>query len=569
MTTSPSHTHIARHDLSAMTAGIPAMIGFPPTDSLVLFTFRPGLAPTVGTTMRVDLPAPEHVEAVTAQLVAATRLNEAVAALAVVTGGTADEHRPLVDALRKAYADNDIQLIHASWVRTLSHGERWQCYLDPQCTDTIPDPQASTWATATAIAGDVTYRNREDMAAQLAPDPPETLARREELLDAHLRNPSTPYTGADLEADVTLVTNMLTDAERTPELPTLTDRQVVRLARALSHPEVKDECMAAALTETPHSAERLWTVLVRALPAPERAEPAVLLALSAYLRGAGVLAALAVRTALDANPGQALAVLLHMALTRGLPPHHLRSLLVESILRNEGIPDATDDPGWETTAPIPDQAAPPQRPEPPSGPPEPPTRAEWLTQPERWQRGEHRERHDHFGRAAPPAQADALEHPTAHEQREETRPTAPPKPPERTKPPSEAEPRDRAERPDRAEHPVHAERFAQAESAGRVESPGKTGGPEDSEPVERADSLHETERSGEGREAEPRRRTVSGHAPAPAPPGSTPTPARAAFDERDAGSAGTAHPGNVRDAQPLTAFLPPRPSRISELNVPG
>lgn len=340
MTTSLPHTYIARRDLSALTAGIPYVIGFPPQDSLVLFTFARVPALTLGTTMRVDLPEPEHAEAAAEHLVAAATMNRAVAALAVVVGGAMNDHRSLVNALRKGFADNDILLVHASWVPAIRHGERWRCYLDPQCTGEVPDPQTTTWAAAMALAGDPAYRSQEDMAEQLAPDPPESLARREELLDAHLRTPRTPYTEAELESDLTLITHLLTEAEKSPGLPILNDRQLVRLARALSHHEVKDECLAAALTPNPEAAERLWTVLVRALPAPERAEPAVLLAMSAYLRGAGTLAAVALRTALDANPAHTLAQLLSTALTQAaMPPDHLRTMLLKSILKNEGVPD--------------------------------------------------------------------------------------------------------------------------------------------------------------------------------------------------------------------------------------
>ncbi|MFI7674485.1 DUF4192 domain-containing protein [Actinophytocola sp. NPDC049390] len=340
MTTSLPHTDITRRDLSALTAGIPYVIGFPPRDSLVLFTFNRVPALTLGTTMRADLPAPEHAEAAAEHLVAAAKRNGAVAALAVVVGGTVDAHRRLVNALRQGFDDNDILLVHASWVAAIRPGERWRCYLDPQCTGEVPDPQTTTWAAAIALAGDPTYRSREEMAEQLAPDPAETLVRREELLDAHLRTPQNPYTEDDLAADLSLITRTLADAEKTPDLPVLNDRHLVRLARALSHQEVKDECLAAALTPNPQAAERLWTVLVRALPAPERAEPATLLAMSAYLRGAGTLAVLAVRTALDANPAHSLAQLLYIALTQAvLPPDHLRTLLMRSILKNEGFPD--------------------------------------------------------------------------------------------------------------------------------------------------------------------------------------------------------------------------------------
>ena len=341
------------------------MIGFPPTNSLVLFTFSRDPMLTMATTLKADLPAPEPLALMAEHLATAAEHNEVVAVIAVVVGGTLEEHRPLVDTLRNALEDRGIELVHTSWVSRVLDGERWQCYLDPQCTDELPDPQASTWAAARAVAGNPMYRDREEMAAQLAPDSPESLARREELLDAHLRHPRHPYTEDDLTTDLDLMTQMLTVAEMSPELPSLNDRQIVRLARALSHSEVRDECMAAALSPTPEAAERLWLVLIRALPAPERAEPATLLAMSAYLRRAGVLAALAIETALDANPAHDMALMLHAALTHPVPPDRLREMLVTSILRNEGIYDEEDtteedeDPPWDT---VPEPLAPPPPP---------------------------------------------------------------------------------------------------------------------------------------------------------------------------------------------------------------
>lgn len=353
MTTSPPRTCITIRNLSALIAGIPSLIGFPPTDSLVLFTFNRCPTLMLGTTLRFDLPAPEHVEGAAEHLVAVARQNRAVAAIAIVVGGTPDEHRPLVDALRQGFADNDILLVHANWVHEIQFGERWQCYLDPQCTDEVPDPQATALAVAAAIAGDPTYRDREEMAAQLAPDPAESLARREELLDAHLRTPQPPYTEDDLTADLALITQLQTETETSPNLPALTDRQLIRAAKALSRCEVRDECLEAALAGTPRAGERLWTVLTRALPAPERADPAALLAMSAYLRGAGTLAGLAIRTALAANPAHSLANTLDTALTHAVPPTDLRHLLLNSILKNEGLPDdiLREDPSGDTAEP--------------------------------------------------------------------------------------------------------------------------------------------------------------------------------------------------------------------------
>jgi hypothetical protein len=87
--------------------------------------------------------------------------------------------------------------------------------------------------------------------------------------------------------------------------------------------------------------------------------------MSAYLRRAGVLAALAIETALDANPAHDMALMLQAALTHPVPPDRLREMLVTSILRNEGIYDEEDtteeddDPPWDT---VPEPLAPPPEP---------------------------------------------------------------------------------------------------------------------------------------------------------------------------------------------------------------
>ena len=102
------------------------------------------------------------------------------------------------------------------------------------------------------------------------------------------------------------------------------------------------------LSDEPEPAERLWTVLVRALPAPERAEPALLLAMSAYLRGAGIVAGLALQIVLESDPDHELAAHLDAALQMGFPPDRMRALLVQSIIKNNEDP-TDDDPPWDTT----------------------------------------------------------------------------------------------------------------------------------------------------------------------------------------------------------------------------
>jgi hypothetical protein len=78
-------------------------------------------------------------------------------------------------------------------------------------------------------------------------------------------------------------------------------------------------------------------VLVRAIPAPERAEPASLLAVHAYLRGDGVVANMALEVALEANPCHHLALLLRESIDRGMPPGRFRAMVEESVAWAEQV----------------------------------------------------------------------------------------------------------------------------------------------------------------------------------------------------------------------------------------
>jgi hypothetical protein len=73
-------------------------------------------------------------------------------------------------------------------------------------------------------------------------------------------------------------------------------------------------------------AEELWALLARTLPAPWRIEALVLLAFSAYARGDGPLAGVALETALDIDGSHRMAGMLDTALQTGLRPDRIREL---------------------------------------------------------------------------------------------------------------------------------------------------------------------------------------------------------------------------------------------------
>jgi hypothetical protein len=164
------------------------------------------------------------------------------------------------------------------------------------------------------------------MAELVATEDPAALQRRAILLDA-----------ADAEHPMSarLVAQRLarlTELHRAAAVGSLalSDDIVAEVASALCDHRVRDACLPWCAGPGGTAAEQLWLALVRATPAPERAEPAALLALTAYLRGDGALAGVALDAALRACPHHSLSGLLRAALDAGLPPELLRSVAADA-----------------------------------------------------------------------------------------------------------------------------------------------------------------------------------------------------------------------------------------------
>jgi len=334
----PSPTEgIYLDNLGELLAGIPSMIGFPPTDSLVLITFHLTDRLMLGATVRMDLPEPRHGPDMVHQLCLATVAHEPDVAVPVVIGGGPNDppelpYRWLVERVTRELEEVDIPTVHALWLPAVEAGETWWCYEDEECTGQVSDPQTSSFAVFHALAGVVSYSSRAEMAAHLAPDREDLVAYRAQLLAERAAE------SVELEpADKWAVVRAALDSVPDDVLPELDDDEVVDVAAALCDPLVRDNCLPLVLADEAEAAERLWTVLVRAVPAPERAEPASLLAIHAYLRGEGVLANMALEVALDADPGHCLALLLRESIDRGMPPARFRAMVEESVAWAEQV----------------------------------------------------------------------------------------------------------------------------------------------------------------------------------------------------------------------------------------
>jgi hypothetical protein len=329
-------------------AAIPGLLAFTPADSAVIITFTDRPRSTAHTTIRIDLTHLAHPATAVEQLRTFMTTQRISSVVTVVIGGTdhtspdptnpdptspdsasADRtdgvpalpHHAFVAELQRMVGSLGVEE-HSVWVDRIEHGRSWHCYTDPHCAGTVADPRTSPLAVARVAAGEITYTSREDLAAHLV-DSQADLDRRAVLLR---QLPPPPAADA-----VALVGDTIRQISVTgPTGPTFDDETVVRLAHALTHHTVRDASLAFVLTDAA-TAERLWFVLTRATPRPEATHPAALLAISAALRGDGVLANIAVDIALAADPNNRMAHLLRAVLAQGLPPDQLRRFLADSV----------------------------------------------------------------------------------------------------------------------------------------------------------------------------------------------------------------------------------------------
>lgn len=311
-------------------ASMPALLGFRPVDSLVVFALSGPRATELTLVLRADLPPPHRSGELARCLVPPLVQHGAVGVALVVVGGQdpdrSDElpYRALLDGCEGLFADAGLPAVHRLWLPDAETGRRWHCYDDCDCTGLLPDPAGTGLATLAAESGLSVYDRREDIIATLAPEPDDVLVRRSRALDRRSAETEPSDGTADPPtARMNMVRAAIENARTTP--PELSDDDVVELISALTDHRVRDMCLDFDELPDLAAAQRLWTVLARAAPIPERAEAACLLAYTAYVQGDGVLAGIALDQAERADPGHRLTGLLRGALSIGLAPSRLRA----------------------------------------------------------------------------------------------------------------------------------------------------------------------------------------------------------------------------------------------------
>jgi hypothetical protein len=313
---------------ATLIAALPAVLGFVPEKSLVLVTVDRG---ELGAVMRVDL-APELADTVEgiAEVVAAARPNAAIAVIVDAEGALcpmcAEDFRTLAATLTDVLALQNISLLAGHVVDRIAAGGRWHCADLCGARGTIDDPSSSPLAMAAVLDGRRLYARREDLLEVIEVTDAARVARQARRIRRRLKTRESTgkhSSRGDVEFAMELAATAGAGAEPS-------DAQVAEIACALADIDVRDTLFALAIGDKAAEAETLWAALSRQLPNPWRVEALVLLAFSAYARGDGPLAGVALDAAMRCGGEHRMASMLDTALQSGLRPEKIRELAVSS-----------------------------------------------------------------------------------------------------------------------------------------------------------------------------------------------------------------------------------------------
>jgi hypothetical protein len=323
---------------------VPQLLGFRPRESVVLIGLGGVRGSQVGLTVRGDIPPPGSGPALARALSRSVGTGGPDAVVVALVSEAPDDpdgppggpdlpHRALLRNLTIALALERIAVRTSLLIR----GGRWWSY---ECPEPCCRPGAGTalpagvtaLEAASVASGVVVESSREALERRLEPDPD-----RAGTADACRRLTAVRGSAAGVTPDAdegwAAIRQALGRCAPGAAHPVerLPDELVAQVVWALRHePATRDRALVLALGDEASTAEALWTECTRRAPQPLDAAPATLVAVSAWLRGDGAMAGIALDRALGSDPGNRLARLLAPALAACLHPTELRRLIAES-----------------------------------------------------------------------------------------------------------------------------------------------------------------------------------------------------------------------------------------------
>ncbi len=316
---------------------MPYLIGFHPTDSLVVIGARPP-RDRVHVSFRYDLldPPEDGYAQEIAEHATAVLVNQHVTVAIIVGYGPGALVTPIAEEFRNRLDEAGVTVRE---MLRVEDGRYWSymCH-DPGCcpADGVPfDVSASSVAAQMTLAGNVTLPDRAALERSVTPFGGLV---RSSMAQATIRAENRAATAVAQEAQSGrqrggMLRPVIEDGLRAVSEAIGTyrgggrissDDEIAWLTVTLADLRVRDDAWARMDPEYRESHQRLWTDVVRRAETRYAPAPACLLAFTAWQSGEGALANVALARALESDPGYTMAKLLMQAVDGGLPPSAAR-----------------------------------------------------------------------------------------------------------------------------------------------------------------------------------------------------------------------------------------------------
>lgn len=317
-------TLTSAHDL--ITA-IPFLIGFHPTDSIVLISVKDG---AIGLAMRIDMP--EQLESEQIDLLAHHFLREEsdAALLVAYMPDHRDDGDSILISLGAGLIRNgvDIQesiVVKSGRYRSIICRDVSCC---PPAGKSMPEVNTSQIAAEHVIAGiPMPYENIAELIETLAADPASLrLSWANEVSSFSFSDED--FNVGELRRDGVETMELLLDDFRMG-YGTTNQTLVARMIGRISDLQVRDYAMGVHTEDTYDLYFTMWRELLRLAPIGYVAPIACIVAAMAYEGGDGALAQKALDRALDDDEHYPLAALLRRVFNAGWPPESFSSMRAE------------------------------------------------------------------------------------------------------------------------------------------------------------------------------------------------------------------------------------------------
>lgn len=261
---------------------VPNLLGFHPSESLVLLVIRDGM---LVLTARVDLPAADDLPAVVDRLAPAWERHPGADLLLLAFSQ---------DAARAWYLLEDFALRVPDAVPCgLAHADGERCFVAPDAAGTPYDPRSGVLAAEATYQGLMARPSRDDLYALIEPGPAESDRRA-----AHARARRSG-SASELARHAAALLEDVCRARR----PLSLDEAAV-LGVALGEQGFRDRCAWSTSTENADARCEVWSQVARGGLPETTGNVLALLGLSAWVSGQGALQVVCMERmeALDADP---------------------------------------------------------------------------------------------------------------------------------------------------------------------------------------------------------------------------------------------------------------------------